>query len=293
MASLRRLMTEYGFESNDDYEYQLRCLLDEPAGRLRCLNVEGESRRRKTAFANALAAALEYPHVLYHDFSNREPEAAGADDDEEQPVSAFDRAVSEACAYSEAEPTILIIDQLQLADFQHHIRLNSFVRTGEWVYPLATLSANPRRFLLFLISEEPLYHSLQKVSFRVWTDTSSTQFRYQPAEFDLDESALPLFNTLAALFDGLGVVPTPGELRRIVHDILYHARTPNALRHSIYGWTEGVDHGALFSEELAPAVDQALTAAQAFLGVDEIEVSGTEVGSDPAHDTQAGPTAVD
>ena len=35
MASLRRLMSEFGFESNDDYDYQLRRLLDKPAGRLR------------------------------------------------------------------------------------------------------------------------------------------------------------------------------------------------------------------------------------------------------------------
>ena len=64
---------EFGFESNEDYEFPLRTLFDARISHVRTLHVAGESGRRKTAFANALARALEYPHVLYHDFSVPEP----------------------------------------------------------------------------------------------------------------------------------------------------------------------------------------------------------------------------
>lgn len=178
MSSLRRRMAEHGFESNDHYEDQVRCLLNYRTDGLRCLNVDGESNRRKTAFASALAHALEYPHILYYDFTQHtdpmaKVEVENLPDEEgetQHPVGPFDRAVSEACAYSEAEKTILIVDQLQAAEFREHIRIFRLVETAEWEYSLATLNAHPRNLLLFLISEEPLYHSLQKVSFRVWTD---------------------------------------------------------------------------------------------------------------------------
>ncbi|MEM1089176.1 MAG: hypothetical protein AAGB27_15490 [Pseudomonadota bacterium] len=276
MPNLRRLMSEFGFESNDDYEYQMRCFLNAPGRNLRCLNIEGELQRRKTAFANALAGALEYPHVLYHDFSQSEPVLEPEPDEEQAPLSAFDRVVSEACAYSEAEPTILIIDQLQLADFRHHIRLNTFVRTSQWSYPLATLTANSRNFLLFVISEEPLYHSLQKVSFRLWADPGAVKVAYEPEEFGLDAAAAPVFNALADLFEALQVTPTPSEMQRVTDDLIGRAHTADFLRHSIYGWTEGVDHAALFSDKLEPLIDAVLVAAGAYLGVDEIEMVGDD-----------------
>jgi hypothetical protein len=34
-------MAEHGFESNDDYEFQVRCLLESPTRGLRTLNIEG------------------------------------------------------------------------------------------------------------------------------------------------------------------------------------------------------------------------------------------------------------
>lgn len=275
-------MAEYGFESNDNYEYHVRCLLNYPTKGLRCLNIEGQSKRRKTAFANALALALDYPHVIYYDFTQQydadaKTELPNLPDEEgppQNPVSAFDRAVSEACAYSEAEQTILIIDQLQVADFKDHIRLYRFVETNEWEYSLATLRANPRRFLLFLISEEPLYHSLQKASFRVWTDPGNTHLAYGPEEFGLDADAAPMMDVLTALFSGLGVTPTKSEYERILHDIVRHVRTDDFLRHSIYGWTEGVDHDALYSAELDPQIRQAMTVIEQYLGFDEIQIVG-------------------
>ncbi len=278
MPNLRHLMSDFGFESNDDYEYQMRCFLNAPGRELRCLNIEGDMERRKTAFANALAGALEYDHVLFHDFSQPEAPQEVETDQEQAPLSAFDRTVSEACAYSEANTTILIIDQLQQADFRHHIRLNTFVRTAQWSYPLATLTANPRNFLLFLVSEEPLYHSLQKVSFRLWTDPGTSQVAYQAQEFGLEPAAAPVFAALSALFSQLEVTPTPSEMQRVIDDLLSRAHTADFLRHSIYGWTEGVDHAALYGVEIKPAVDQVLAAVSAYLGVDEIEMVGDTDG---------------
>ncbi|MEM9533004.1 MAG: hypothetical protein AAGA23_18940 [Pseudomonadota bacterium] len=275
MPNLRRLMTEFGFESNDDYEFQMRCFLEQPVSHLRCLNIEGDLPRRKTAFAQALAHALEYPHVLYHDFTQEEVVHAG-DDNDEAPLSAFDRTMTEACAYSEAEPTILIIDQLQQADFKHHIRLNTFVRTGEWAYSLATMTANRRNLLVFLISEAPIYHSLQKVSYRLWADPGNVQPEFSATDFGLESQAQPVFDALGQLFMELGVAPTPGEMSRVAEDLRLRVRTADALRHSLYGWTEGIDHGALHSPDIAPAVERVVAELSSYLGVDEIEMVSHE-----------------
>ena len=69
MATLKQRMASHGFESNDDYEYPIRLLLSHSTRHLRALNIEGDSHRRKTAFASALAQALEYENVIYHDFT--------------------------------------------------------------------------------------------------------------------------------------------------------------------------------------------------------------------------------
>ncbi|MFZ0790821.1 MAG: hypothetical protein WAM94_14520, partial [Chromatiaceae bacterium] len=73
MSSLREKLAQHGFESNDDYEFQVRCLLESPIRTLRALNITGDGERRKTAFATALARALEFPHCLYHDFTEKHP----------------------------------------------------------------------------------------------------------------------------------------------------------------------------------------------------------------------------
>ena len=282
IGHLRRRMAEHGFESNDNYEYHVRCLLNYDSKGLRCLNIEGQSKRRKTAYANALALALEYPQVIYYDFtelndSDAKIESPPGQDQEgpvQKPISAFDRAVSEACAYSEAEQTILIIVQLQAADFKDHIRIFKFIESKEWQSSMASLRANARKFLLFLISEEPLYHSLQKASFRVWTDPGNTHLVFNPEEFGLEADAAPMMVELAALFDQLGVTPTKSEYQHIVHDIVRQVRTEEFLRHSIYGWTEGVDHAALYSTQLKQQVRQVMTAIEQYIGFDEIQIVG-------------------
>jgi hypothetical protein len=141
-------MAEHGFESNDDYEFQVRCLLESPARGLRTLNIEGDSERRKTAFANALARALDFPRCLYHDFTELHPPQPDLilppSRDElgraEPPIEPLDQTVSEACAQSEGEPLFEGLGTLfrtfgtaptrsELANILHDLQLH--VRTPE------------------------------------------------------------------------------------------------------------------------------------------------------------------
>lgn len=279
--SLRERMAEFGFESNDDYEFQLRALFESRAAQVRCLHVDGESGRRKTAFAHALARALEYPHVVYHDFTAAEPPPAPIVLSEESkenpepieaPLTGFERAVTEACAFSEAERTVLIVDQLQAADFRDQTRLYHFVRTGEWDVAQVSVRANAKHLLVVLVSEAALYHSLAKVSYRIWTDSSGGRFAFRPEDFALGQDARELFERLAALFDALGSTPTPTEMRHIVDDLVRFVRTDEQLRHTIYGWMERIDRAALFSAAIAPTVRQVVDALNAWVGLEEFEL---------------------
>lgn len=286
--TLRRRMAEFGFESNEDYEFQVRALFAARIDHLRCLAVCGESGRRKTAFANALAQALEYPHVVYHDFS--QPEAPGpqvivvsAEEQEnpqpaDAPLSRFERAVVEACAFSEAARTVLVLDQLQAADFREQMRLNGFVRTREWTLSSAAVRANPRNLLLVLISEQPLYHSLARVSYRVWTDARGSPFTTRPQDVGLGTDASALFDALAALFDAMGGAPTPSEFTRILDDLLHHVRTEDQLRHSLFGWTEHVDRAALAAPAVAPLLRKVVDALSEWLGAEQVVVSADAPG---------------
>ncbi len=278
LQQLREQMAIHGFESNDDYAFAVRCWLAHPTSTLRCLNVSGDSGRRKTAFATALGKALAVPYVLYYDFTQHvEPPPAPPPDPEapgELPViDPLDRMVSEACAYSEGEHTVLILDQLQAAHFRQHIRLYEFLKTALWSYPGTTFVANPKHLLLFLLSEEPLYHSLQKHSFRVWVGRiSHAAIPYQPHEFGLDESALPLFAALAALFATLGMTPTRSEYQNILYDLHHYVHHIDQLRQALYGWMEGIERPALFSPPLAPFLLGVLEARDQYLGHFSIDI---------------------
>jgi hypothetical protein len=286
--TLRRRMAEFGFESNEDYEFQVRALFAARLDHLRCLAVCGESGRRKTAFANALAQALEYPHVVYHDFSLPEAPApqvivVGAEEQEnpqptEAPLSRFERAVVEACAFSEAARTVLVLDQLQVADFREQMRLNGFVRTSEWSLNNAAVRANPRNLLLVLISEQLLYHSLARVSYRVWTDARGSPFTLRPQDVGLGTDASALFDALAALFDALGGAPTPSEFARILDDLMQQVRTEDQLRHTLFGWTEHVDRAALAAPAIAPLLRRVVDALGTYLGAEEVVVGGESLG---------------
>lgn len=277
-------MAENGFESNDDYEFQLRCLLESPARGIRTLNITGEGERRKTAFANALARSLDFPHVLYHDFTDQSPplpdvilppsrDELGRED---PPIEPLDQIVSEACAQSEGDPTVLILDQLHAADFREHIRIHRLVSSCYWDIRDGRYFANPRHLLLFLISEEPLYHALQKESFRVWINrVSERHLNYRPDEFGLSPMAQPLFDAISQLFRALDAAPTRSELARILSDLQLHVRTTEHLQLSLFGRTEGLERAAIASPEHQPSLAAVVDAAQKLLVTEHIELSGS------------------
>lgn len=286
--SLKRRLAEFGFESNDDFDFVLRCLFESQESHLRVLNPVGDSGRRKTAFANALAHALEYPHVLYHDFSGPEPvapavvpgvnaggepvvqEASAAELPSEAPLKRFERRIVEASAYSEGARTVLILDQLQAAPFTDQIALSQFASSGQWQDGRAR--AHRRNLLLIVISEQPLYHSLARLALRVWTDRRSAAFDYAPADFGWPATAQLLFDVIGEVCTLLGQAPTRGETRRLLADLEQRVRTVEQLRLSLYAHIEGVDRGRLYAAELEPALTAVVEQVSALVGVDEIVV---------------------
>lgn len=281
MGSLQRKMADFGFESNDDYEYHLRCLMNSQFNGIKTVNIEGHKGRRKTAFANALGLALKYPNLLYYDFTQKS-EAEGKviippSEDEhgisEPPVSDFDHVMSEACAFSEGEQTVLILDQLQFADFKDHIRIYHFIKSCEWSYGDNSLKANIKNLLLLLISDDPLYHSLQKCSFRVWINAvSSAQKEYSPADFELNDDVLPIMEALAGVFDKLAMAPTHSEYKNILNDIHLNVHTEQELIHSLYGWMEGINRELLYSQKMHTLLSQVIDKIQQYHGMDEVVI---------------------
>ena len=283
MSSLREKMAANGFESNESYDYIVRCLHGTSGPTTRCLNIEGDSGRRKTAFANALAHALEVEHVLYHDFTQTEeitPTVVHVTEENEgkaePPISLFDRMMSDVCALSEAEKTILILDQLHIADFKEHIRVYRFITEHEWRYGDADFYANRKNLLVFLISEESLYHSLQKNSFKVWISNASNKATpYRPSDFKLGAEAEPLLSALHNLFQQLKIFPTFTEYKKIIHDIQHNVRFSDDLKTSIYGWTEAIDRKQFLSEDFDQAIQQLMPEVEAFIGiVESVELTG-------------------
>jgi hypothetical protein len=277
--SLRRKLAEHGFESNDDYEHAIRCLLGQPGERLRVLHVDGLAGRRKTAFAQALGAALAYPKVLYHDFGDAgtapttpaQPTAdvAGPTD---AALGGFERALTEACAYSEAEPTMLILDQLQEAAFAEHLRLHRFAESREWTNALGTVQANPRNFLLVLVSEQPLYHSLARCSFRVWTDAQRAWQDFRPPDYGMGPEATPLFEALSGLFESLAAAPTPTEFGHLLDDLMNRVRSEEMLRQSVFGRVESIDRSRLYSPDPLPMLRRVLDEVERLLGAEHVEL---------------------
>ena len=278
--SLRRKLAEHGFESNDDYDHALRCLFGQEQSHLRVLHVDGTAGRRKTAFAQALGKALDYPHTIYHDFSAEEavppPLPVVMDDGTigapEAAPSPFERAMTEACAYSEASPVLLILDQLQHAHFAEQARLYHFVMTREWSGPQGSAIAHPRNLLLALVSEQPLYHSLAKCSFRVWTDAQSAFLDYRPQEYGLGPEAQGLFAAIAQVCGPLGAAPTPSEFQHLLADLLRHARSEEQIRQSFFGRVESVDRNRLYAPELTAPLRGLLNELERLLGADEVQM---------------------
>lgn len=278
--SLRRKLAEFGFESNDDYDFPLRCLLEVEQSHIRVLHVDGQAGRRKTAFANALGHALDYPHLLYHDFSQPDPVAPsvtlsledGSSEQMEAPLPPFERVLTEACAYSEADPTLLILDQLQAAAFSDQIRIYHFTQSGEWSGPQGSALANRGNLLLAVISELPIYHSLAKLSFRVWTDAERAFLDYRPEDYALGPDAEALFGSLIAVFEGLGANPTPSEFGHLLQDLLGRIGSEEQLRQAIFGRLEQIDRGRLYAPDLTPLLRSCIDALAVLLGQEHIEL---------------------
>jgi len=278
--SLRTRLAEFGFESNDDYDHALRCLFGQEQTHLRVLHVDGTAGRRKTAFAQALGRALDYPQVLYHDFSADEPPPAAhpivLDDGSlgvpEAAPSGFERVMTEACAYSEATPTLLILDQLQAAHFTDQARLYHFFMKREWNSAAGTTTANARNIVLALISEQPLYHSLAKCSYRVWTDAQRAFLDFRPADYGLGPEAQGLFAAIATVCIALEAAPTPSEFAHLVSDLMHHARSEEQIRQSLFGRIENVDRGRLYAPDLAPPLRLLLVELERLLGADEVRL---------------------
>lgn len=259
MKSLRQRLAEHGFVANEEYDHAVRCLLCTRHDHLRCLNVEGTQGGRRTAFAHALGQALGYAHILYHEFTPPPPdapvrlpppqemeEAVG-----EAPVAPLDRVMAEACALSEGDPTLLILDTLHRAPFREHLRLAEFLGNGLWRYGEISLKAHRRNLLVCLLSDDPLYHTLRRRCFRIWVDPDPTRaVPPTPADLDLPETAAPMLEALASLFAELEVSPTWDEYRDLVHDLQQHVESLEDLRLSIYGWVEGVDREHLMSARM-------------------------------------------
>lgn len=288
-GDLKQRLAAHGFVSNADYEYAVHCALSAPLDHLRCIIVQGETGRRKTAFANALAHSINYDHVLYHEFIERtEPPApvripAPQEDDEgigEPPADELDRLVSEACALSEGEPTVLILDQLQKTEFRQHLRVTEFISSHLWSYGEVTLKANPQNMLVLLISEEPLYHSLQQLSFKLWVDSGSAPMeQIEPISLGLTEDARDMLEALEGIFDALNVRPTLSEYRRLVHDIHANVGEIDDLKTSIYGWIEGVDRRHLMSAYVQRVFERYWPVIVGYLGIDNPASEGIVVSA--------------
>ena len=286
--SLRRRLAEFGFEANEDYEFPLRCLMETQPRGLRCLHVAGDSGRRKTAFAQALAQAWEYPQVVYVDCA-RPPapapvvivnvdEEGGGEEPDSAPLSPFEKALTEASAYSEADPTLLIVDQLQVLDFPDQLRLYRFVQDREWTAAGATVYAHPRNLLVILISEEALYHPLQKSSFRIWTDPAAGALDFKPEDFGLGSDARWLLEAMARVFQALGSGPTLSEYRLLLDDALHRIRTVEHLRTALFGRIEHLRRELLLAREVEPLLSEAVAEINRWVGVDEIEMASEAQG---------------
>jgi hypothetical protein len=278
MKSLKQRLAEFGFNANQDFDYPVQCFLGAPTEHLRCLNIQGRPGRRKTAFGHALAHALGYEHVLYHEFTSQpesvEPVRMPTTEEEpqgEQPVEAIDQVISEACALSEGEKTILILDQLQMAPFVQHLRIADFLNTRVWSYADLHLSANHANLMLFLVSEEDLYHTLQQSSFRIWVDEQPGSFAgdITPQLLGLGSEGQEMLHALNRIFDALKVTPTLNEYQKIIHDIQLHVRTPEHLKLSLYGWIEDLDRNQLHSAQISSLIEDQMPVIEAFLGLDQ------------------------
>ncbi|VAW68622.1 hypothetical protein MNBD_GAMMA09-2044 [hydrothermal vent metagenome] len=282
MFPLKKRLLNHGFTSTENYDHGVRCFLSYPTEQVRSLHVDGDSGRRRSAFALALANVLGASQVLYYEFGKdkKTPQVIrvqeGEDIAEEPPVGELDRILTEACAQSEAESTVLILDQLHKTRFLNHIRLHEFIQSGVWSYSDVQFQANYHNLKVFLISDEPLYHSLQNQSFRIWVSrTSQSVGEITAVELGLDEKSAGWLPEMQALFNKMQIWPTLEEYKRLAFDIDSHVLDRTQLKVSIYGWVESIDRSVLESEEIQSCLNDVLEAIlQGRVINEEIEISG-------------------
>jgi len=279
--ALKPALSRYGFTSSESYDHAVQCFLSNPTEHIRCMHVDGDCGRRRTAFAHALANALETPQVMYYEFGKDKPVPQiiriqeGEEIIEEPPVDALDRILTEACAQSEAEKTVLILDQLHKTQFLNHIRLYEFIQTGLWRYSDVQYQANLLNLAIYLISDEPLYHSLQSCSFRLWvSETNRNVVKISASDLGLDEQSCSWLPSIQKLLDQLKLSPTLEEYQRLAFDIEQHVHNKQQLKVSLFGWVENVDRTELENRELQPYINDVLEAILHGKGIDEeIEIS--------------------
>lgn len=280
MLTLKEKLAEYGYDSQENHDYAVQCFLSNPTNYVRCLNIEGDAGRRRTAFSHALAQALEANHVLYFEFGAepQKPQFVRVHEGEEvvaeQPTSGFDRIMTEACALSEAEKTVLIIDQMHKAPFREHLRLYEFIKSNVWSYSDVRFFANVPNLQIHMISDEPIYHSLQQHSFKIRVNAAMPQAGFPMlSELGLDEGSMLWLQALNTLLEQLGVSPSLQQYRRLVFDVANSVRSREQLRVSVFGWIENVDYHRLAAPVTEPFLDAVLQALVTSLGVhEEIEL---------------------
>jgi len=262
VPSLKACLAQHGFTSSENYDYAVQCFLTNPVEHLRCLHIDGDCGRRRTAFAHAFAHSLHAEQVIYHEFGVEKPIPRviriqeGDEVVEEPPVDALDRVMTEACAQSEATQTVLILDQLHKTPFLNHIRLYDFLQNGLWRYSDVQFQANKHNLKVFLISNEGLYHSLQTLFFRLWINAANRS--------RVDVTA-----------EDLGLdVQNAHEFQRMTYDISQHVLNQQQLKLSLFGWLENVDKSMLDDQKLQAYFDQVIKAVLSSKNVaEEIEIS--------------------
>jgi len=160
--------------------------------------------------------------------------------------------ITEACAYSEADRCLLILDQLQAAGFADQMRLTGFLRAAEWHSQAGTVIAHRGNLLVVLICEGVLYHSLARLCFRVWTDADTALPDYRPEDYGWPLDSQPIFVALAGLFAALPFSPTPSEFAAVLDDLAHRVHGEEQLRQSLFGRCEGLARTALLAEPVHP-----------------------------------------
>lgn len=281
--SLKEKLTEFGFESNESYEHVVKCFLDAPNKYVRFLNIDGDDGRHKTVFAYALAQALGSAHVHYYEFGIDEPvqpQIVRVVNDEEQVsepvIASLDRALNEVCALSEAEKVVLILDQLQFAEYKQHIRLAEFAKDAEWNYGDVKCYANKENLRVFLVSDDGVSAMLQQYSFRIWLPKIGVAIKVlNPADFGLDESDTAWLALLVKLMDELNVSPLFSEYKKLIYDIEAYICNENQLMESILGRVSNIYYSQLNSDKLKLLLKSVMQSYENNLKIDEsIEMEG-------------------